>query len=299
MKIAFLGTGLMGEPLAARLLGRAYDVAVYNRSIDKTRALRGQGATVHDTPAGAVAAGEWIITMLADAAAIRETVLTPQVLPLLEGRRVLNMGTISPAQARDFSARVAHAGGQFMECPVLGSIPEARHGTLILMFGGTAPQFKQALPMLQTFGPMPLHIGEVGQASTVKLAMNQLIASLTTAFSMSLALVRTEGVDVDKFMSIVRESALYAPTYDKKLPRLLERHFDQPNFPLKHLLKDVDLFRHSAGAHGVNTDVLASLETLLKSAVEHGLADSDYAAVYDRIHPPVPDGSPPEPSGPD
>ncbi len=285
MDIAFLGTGLMGQPLATRLLHRAYKVAVYNRNAEKARPLQALGASVHDSPRDAVAAGDWVIMMLSDAAAIHETLLSPAVRPLLEGRRVLNMGTISPAQARDIGGQVVRAGGQFMECPVLGSIPEAKHGTLILMFGGTAGQFREALPMLQTFGPMPLHMGEVGQASTVKLAMNQLIASLTTAFSLSLALVQTEGVDVDKFMTVVRESALYAPTYDKKLPRMLERRFDEPNFPLKHLLKDVRLIKESAEADGLNTGVLASLEALLKTAVEQGLGDLDYAALYNSIHP--------------
>lgn len=285
MKIAFLGTGLMGHPLAARLLHRAYNVAVYNRSIDKARPLEALGATVHSNPHDAVTAGDWVIMMLSDASAIHETLLGAQVRPLLQGRRVLNMGTISPAQSREIGERVARAGGRFMECPVLGSIPEAKHGTLILMFGGTADQFREALPMLQTFGPMPLHIGEVGQASTVKLAMNQLIASLTAGFAMSLGLILAEGADVDKFMTVVRESALYAPTYDKKLPRMLERRFEDPNFPLKHLLKDVRLIKRSAEADGLNTSLLASLETLLQTSVDQGLGDLDYAALYDRIHP--------------
>lgn len=275
----------MGRPLATRLLHRGYEVAVYNRTVDKARPLQNLGATVHETPAGAVAAGEWVIMMLADAPAIHETLLSPGVRPLLNGRRVLNMGTISPAQARDIGDRVTRAGGRFMECPVLGSIPEAKHGTLILMFGGSAEQFHRALPMLQAFGPMPLHVGEVGQASAVKLAMNQLIAALTAAFSTSLALAQAEGVDVDRFMAVVRESALYAPTYDKKLSRLLERRFDEPNFPLKHLLKDVRLIKDSAEADGLNTTYLTSLEALLQAAVDQGHGDSDYAALYEQIRP--------------
>lgn len=285
MDIAFLGTGLMGQPMAARLLRRAYSVAVYNRTPDKTRALGELGATVRDSATAAIAAGEWVIMMLSDAPAIHETLLAPASLPLLRGRRVLNMGTVSPAQAREIDARVRRAGGQYMECPVLGSLPEARHGTLILMFGGTTDQFREALPLLQTFGPMPLHIGEVGQASAVKLAMNQLIAALTTAFATSLALIQEEGLDVDNFMTVVRESALYASTYDKKLPRMLARDFDEPNFPLKHLLKDVRLIRQDAGAKGLETAVLTSLEAVLEQTVERGLGDRDYAVLYEAIRP--------------
>lgn len=285
MDVAFLGTGLMGLPLAMRLLRRGHRLSVYNRTRDKALPLAERGAAVRATPASAVADGDWVIMMLADAAAVHRTLLDPAVLPLLAGRRVLNMGTIAPAQTREIGERVTGAGAQFMECPVLGSIPEAKNGTLILMFGGNAEQFHHALPLLQTFGPMPLHVGEVGQASAVKLAMNQLIASLTAAFSISLAVIREEGVAVDKYMTVVRESALYAPTYDKKLSRMLERRFDQPNFPLKYLLKDVQLVEDVMADKGIDTRTVTPLKTLLQDAYEQGNGDSDYSVLYNVVHP--------------
>jgi len=283
MDVAFLGTGLMGVPLAARLLHRGHRLTIYNRTPHKTHTLVALGASASASPAEAVAGSDWILIMLSDAAAISETLLTPQTLPLLRGRNVLNMATISPRQSRHIAEQVTRAGGRYMECPVLGSLPEAKGGTLILMFGGTDKQFHEALPLLQAFGPKPLHIGAVGQASALKLAMNQLIASLTTAFSISLAMVRKEGVPVEKFMTVVHESALHAPTYDKKLPRMLERDFGNPNFPLKHLLKDVRLIKDTAADNGIDATVLSAIETILAKGMEQGQGELDYAALYGLI----------------
>lgn len=285
MDVAFLGTGLMGVPMAARLLHRGHRLTVFNRTPHKTQTLVALGAGASASPAEAIAGSDWVILMLSDAAAISESLLAPRTLPLLRGRSVLNMATISPRQSRDIAEQVAQAGGRYMECPVLGSLPEAKGGTLILMFGGTDKQYHDALPLLQAFGPKPLHIGAVGQASALKLAMNQLIASLTAAFSISLAMVRKEGVPVEKFMTVVHESALHAPTYDKKLPRMLERNFDNPNFPLKHLLKDVRLIKDTAADNGVDASMLVAIEGLLAKGMAQGHGDADYAALYGLISP--------------
>ena len=113
--------------------------------------------------------------------------------------------------------------------------------------------------------------------------MNQLIGTLTTAFSMSLGLVQQEAIDVDKFMGIVRQSALYAPTFDKKLGRMCDRNFANPNFPTKHLLKDMTLFVQSAETF--NADVAASVAQIAQKAIEQGLADQDYSAVFAAVNP--------------
>lgn len=285
MNIAFLGTGLMGRPMAARLIQAGHRLTVHNRSGDKALDLVREGAVPVDSPADALRDNEWAVTMLSDAAALEATLLNGPVLPRLSGRRIVNMATIAPEQARAIGERVADAGGEFMECPVLGSIPEARQGTLLLMFGGTPAQLEAARPLLGALGTAPVHVGEVGKASALKLAMNQLIASLTVGFAASLGLIRREGVDVDTFMGVLRESALYAPTFDKKLPRMLARNFEQPNFPVKHLLKDVRLFAAAAEIAGVETGPLAAVQRVLERAADSALAELDYSALYELMDP--------------
>ena len=283
MNIALLGTGLMGEPLARRLLAEGHTVTVWNRSPGKTEALAAEGARVAAYPHDAISQADWVITMVANADAIREVLLNDESRAVLPDRRVLNMATIAPHEARTLREEVEAAGGELMECTVLGSIPEARSGSLILMVGGTAEQFDAAQPLLTAFGTSPFHIGEVGKATALKLAMNQLIAGLTTSFALSLGLVQREGLDVEQFMGVLRDSALYAPTFDKKLSRMLEGSYDNPNFPVEHLLKDVNLMEDTARKDGLDASLMVTIGRLLEQAEGRGLAQADYAALFEAM----------------
>jgi 3-hydroxyisobutyrate dehydrogenase len=285
MQIAFLGTGLMGTPMALQLHQAGHQVIAWNRTPSKLTALTEVGVQTAATPEQAIATAEAIVLMLTDAQAIIENLLTPACTALLSHRTVIQMGTIAPVESKAIAAQVTAAGGFYLEAPVLGSIPEAEAGTLILMVGATPDLFQQWLPVLQCFGPEPKLLGPVGAGTTVKLAMNQLIGTLTTAFAMSLSLVQKEGIAPETFMEIVRASALYAPTFDKKLQRMCDRNFAKPNFPTKHLLKDLHLFVKAAEAAGLDASTAAAVSTVAQNAIVLGLAESDYSALLAVIHP--------------
>ena len=126
-------------------------------------------------------------------------------------------------------------------------------------------------------------IGEVGSASAIKLALNQLIASLSTAFALSLGFVERQGASVDIFMQILRQSALYAPTFDKKLQRMRDRNYDNPNFPTKHLLKDTELFINEAQGEEMNISSIQGVKKILEIAITSGFADADYSSLFSAI----------------
>ena len=176
-------------------------------------------------------------------------------------------------------------GGDYFEAPVLGSIPEAAEGKLIVMVGASSSQFERWSGLLRCFGPDPLLIGRVGQAAALKLAMNQLIASLTAAFSLSLAFVKCNGVSTDDFMGTLSKSALYASTFDKKLRRMLERDFSHPNFPAKHLAKDIGLFITAAKSLNLETAGLEGTLKIVEKAIFLGQAEEDYSAIHNIIYP--------------
>jgi 3-hydroxyisobutyrate dehydrogenase len=113
--------------------------------------------------------------------------------------------------------------------------------------------------------------------------MNQLIAGLTASFCYSLGLVRSEGLDVTQFMDLLRGSALYAPTFDKKLDKYLGHDYGSANFPLKHLLKDVSLFRRVAEGKTLDKAPLVALEAAFLRAMGAGLGDADYSAIYETL----------------
>jgi 3-hydroxyisobutyrate dehydrogenase len=286
MKIAFMGTGLMGSPMAERLLSSGHGLIVYNRTRERAAPLAARGAELAASPEESLAEAELVILMLADAAAIEGTVFSSRVAPgLRSGRTLIQMGTISPRQSLAFKKRWEEAGGDYLEAPVLGSIPQAREGALVVMVGSTKSQYERWLPVLERFSAGPLHIGEVGQASALKLALNQLIASLAAAFSFSLGLVRREGLDVEQFMRILRSSALFAPTFDQKLPRYLRRDFSAPNFPTRHLLKDVRLVLDEGRAAGLSTAALEGVREIVEMAIARGLGDADYSSIYEAVDP--------------
>lgn len=275
----------MGRPMAERLAGAGHGVTVYNRTREKAEALRQAGIAVAERPEGAVHSAPCTILMLADYPAIQSTLLTDAVRNELAGRTVIQMGTISPRESQALQQEVTAVGGDYLEAPVLGSRAEAQAGKLFVMVGGTQEQFRRWIDLLRCFGPAPRLIGPVGQAAALKLALNQLIAAEMAAFALSLGLVQREGIPVETFMSILRESALYAPTFEKKLPRLLKRDYTDPNFTTRHLLKDVELFLEEASLVGLNTSSLEGLRPLLNKTLAMGLADVDYSALYNAVNP--------------
>lgn len=283
LKVGFLGTGLMGELMAKRLLEANIPVIAYNRTPSKLESLQVAGASIAQTPTEAIQAADCLILMLTNARVIEEVLLANTGDRSFRDRTVIQMGTIAPSESQTLHDAIVAKGGAYLEAPVLGSIPEAKAGTLLVMVGSTEAQFQQWSSLLSHFGSEPMYIGAVGTAAAMKLALNQLIASLTTAFGLSLAFLKQQDVNIEKFMHILRQSALYAPTFDKKLNRMLERNYTNPNFPTKHLLKDVNLFLQQAEKLDLNEISLNSVRQVLQKAVDLGLSDQDYSALYAAI----------------
>ena len=285
MKIAFLGTGLMGEPMAQRLLSAGNRLSVFNRTTLKTERLCQKGATLAFKPIDAIQDAEVVITMLTDYSAVCSVLCSSKKLGY-KNKTVIQMSTISPDESLLLKERVESLGGEYLEAPVLGSIQQAADGTLIIMVGSTDEQFLMNKKILDVMGNKVIHIGDVGKGSAVKLALNQLIASLLTAFSMSLGYIREKEVDVEKFMDILRSSVLYALTFDKKLPNFLNRDFTQTNFPLKHLLKDVNIIIDQYAQKGIDTGILVKVKEVLDKSLQQKFTELDYTAFYNTIHPP-------------
>lgn len=285
MKIGFIGTGLMGEPMAEKILQGNYQVIAYNRTQSKLEPLKTAGAEIAESPAEVIKNADCIILMLSDAPTIQTVVLSQESKKELSGRTILQMGTIAPAESEAIRDEVVRAGGEYLEAPVLGSIPEVKSGSLIVMVGATPEQFHRYLSLFKIFSPEPLLIGEVGTGAALKLAMNQLIGSLTTAFSLSLGLIMRQGIEIETFMKVVRESVLYAPTFDKKLERMVDRNYANPNFPTKHLLKDTKLFINAAESVGLDVSLQEGVRQVLEKALDLGLADEDYSALFSAVNP--------------
>jgi 3-hydroxyisobutyrate dehydrogenase len=285
MKIAFIGTGLMGRPMAERLLGAGHEVTVFNRTRSKAEALKDKGARVADSPARAARDAEAIILMLTDARAVRETLLGAETKKALAGKTVIQMSTIGPEESKSIKKDVEAAGGDYLEAPVLGSTPQAAAGELILMVGAEPAQFERFSGLLKVFGPNPVRVGRAGDGAAVKLAMNQLIATSLSAFALALAYVQARDISPETFMEVLRASAIYARFFEGKLPRMIQGDYANPHFPVKHLKKDVGLVLGEARRLGLSAPALKGVMKLLEASMEQGLADGDYAAIYEAVKP--------------
>lgn len=283
MNIAVLGLGLMGRAIAERLTRTGFVVTGWNRSPPAVQTAAAAGLVASTDPA-ITRDAEVLLLTLSDAAAI-SGVLFEDPGFALSGRTVLQMGTIAPGESRNLATRITGTGGRYLEAPVLGSLPEAESGKLIVMAGGEARDFAHCRPVLEALGEAPRLIGPLGKGAALKLAMNHLIGGLTATFSASLGLVRAEEIDVELFMELLRNSALYAPTFDKKLAKMLAHDYANPNFPLRHLLKDTRLFATAAATRRIDTRVVDALASLFEAGVAAGRGEDDYSALYESVNP--------------
>ena len=277
-RIALLGTGLLGDAIGHRLLAEGIELGVWNRNPERCQELLNAGAAWINDLKEITANCDGVITVLRDGPVTQQVVAA---LDDLRGCCIIPMGTMGVSEIRALDLQVQQQNGKCLEAPVLGSKPQAISGTLLVMAGGEPELFEQQQPLLKLLAEEPLLVGPIGSGAATKLALNQLIASLTHAFSLSLRLVQQAGVPVETFMSILRPSALYAPTFDKKLQRMLDGHYANPNFSTALLRKDLRLFLEEATAAGLQSSGLNGLDALLQGAEEHDLDELDYCALHE------------------
>lgn len=270
----------MGAAVARRLMDEGRTLLVYNRTAGKAEALGKEGAQPAEEAGVAVAHSDVTVLTLTDKKAVDE-IFDALGEMSLEGKTMIQMGTIAPAESRALNDYVTTRGGAYLECPVLGSRKEAAAGKLILMAAGREEVFEKYRDILACLGSDIYYLGEeIGKAAVLKLALNQLIAAHAAGFSLSLGMIQKNDIDIAVFARILKSSALYAPMFDKKLPNWLDDNYENPNFPTAHLLKDVDLIIREAKDIGQAAGVPAAVRALLQRAVEEGLGQKDYSSIY-------------------
>lgn len=280
--IGIAGAGTMGAALARRFLTRDYQVHVYNRTPEKVRPLQESGARPATGPEQLLERVPVVLNLLRDGGATRQVLLAAGLD--WQGRLLIQMATIAIEESRSLAQEITDRGGQYLEAPVLGSVPQVMSGELMIMVGGRRCLFDAQQPLLQVLTERDcVYVGPVGSAAAMKLAFNQLIASLTTAFAASHAFLKKEALPMDLFMDLLRKSALYAPTFDKKLTMMEARHFDPTNFSLENMHKDIRLIESAFQSRGISNLVLQAVRTIVERSMEKRMGDADYSALYEGL----------------
>lgn len=280
MKLALLGTGLMGAPMARRLHAAGHPVVVWNRSLDKARALQDAGLSVANNPAEAVRGAEGVITMLEHGPAVRAVLFEHPhaAAPAMSaGSLFIDMGSIRPDEAREHAARLAEQGVEALDAPVSGGTVGAEAGTLAIMVGGGAQAYGRAQGVFAPLGGAT-HVGPPGAGQFAKLANQMIVGIGVAAVAEALLLAQAGGADPARVREALRGGFAESRILEVHGQRMVERDFGK-RAAIDVQLKDMRNALHAAQALGLQIPATTALEALFAQASAHGRGDLDQAGI--------------------
>jgi 3-hydroxyisobutyrate dehydrogenase len=285
-RIAFVGLGIMGAPMARNLLEAGFDVTVYTRTSEKAERFAAEhGGQAARTPGEAAGRTDVFLTMVPDQAQVEEVLFgakgAADTLP--EGALVIDMSTISPTASRGIGERLAERGLDYVEAPVSGSKPKAEDGTLTIMAGGEPESFERALSLFEVMGERIVHVGPLGHGQMAKLLTNTMGAVNAAALAEAVSTAKRAGLDRDAFLEVAAGSAGASAMLNLKGPPMFEESFEPALFKLEHMLKDVRHTLDEARSLGNDPELGALAERLYARAAESGHGEQDFAAVYTAV----------------
>ena len=271
LRAGVLGLGLIGSRVAAKVQSAGFPLAVWNRT---ARQFDGLPAPAPD-PASVARDSEILQIFVADDQALQDTLNA--LIPALGPRHVvLSHATVAPQTVRQLAADVTATGAAFLDAPFTGSRDAAAQGQITYYIGGNAAALERARPILTASAKAILPVGEVGQASAIKLATNIMAAAAAVSLAEAIHLLRANGVDPRTLVGALENNAARSGVTDLKLPCMLGHDF-APRFSARNMRKDLRLASAvAAPGHRALTDTLLSL---YEQACQSGLADEDFATI--------------------
>jgi 3-hydroxyisobutyrate dehydrogenase-like beta-hydroxyacid dehydrogenase len=289
-RVAFLGLGIMGFPMAANLVRGGFDVVAWNRTSERAEEFaRRHGTRTAESPAAAAAEADVTITMVPDVPEVEEVLFGENGAAegMSEGKLAIDMSTIAPGASVSVGERLRANGIAFVDAPVSGSRPKAEDGSLTIMVGGERADFERARPLLEAMGELVLHAGPLGHGSLVKLVNNTLAAVNAAALAEAIAFARAEGIDTDVMTRAVGAGSGASRMLELKVAPMLAGDYE-PLFKLEHMLKDVRHYLAEAERTGAPARLGSVAERLYAAAAEKGLGERDFAAVIESVDGPAP-----------
>lgn len=279
MDIGFIGLGEMGGAIAANLLKAGHRVRVWNRTPERTQPLAAAGAQVVATPAAAFA-GDAVISMLADDAALRDVIDAALLDQAPRGFVHVNMATISVALAGELARAHAERGLQYVAAPVLGRPDAARAAKLTIVAAGAAEAIDRVQPLFDVIGQKTWRIGaRPQQANVMKLAANFMLASAVETLGEASALLSGHGVAMRDFLDVVAGGPFPGPVYAGYGAMIAERRYEPALFKARLGLKDVRLALAAADEVSAPMPVASVVRDSLLDAIAHGDGERDFAVL--------------------
>jgi len=282
--LGYVGLGVMGGRMAARLLAKGHRVTGFNRTRSKAEALAGDGLRVADTPRDVAAAADVTFVMVANSAALRAVADGPfgLVAGLGHDKILVDMSTVSPVVSRELAARAREAGAQMVDAPVSGSVLTLEQGKLSIMVGGDRPTFDRVRPILEDIGPRVTYVGANGLAVSMKIATNISVAVQMLAFAEGVLLAEKSGIARETAVDVMTNSAIGSPMLRYRGPFVLQMP-DQAWFDTTMMQKDLQLALDMGRDLRVPLPTTSTANEWLTATRAMGLSAADFAAVFQAL----------------
>ena len=280
MRIAFIGLGTMGGPMAARLLDAGFDVCVHNRTREREEALAERGADRAATPAEAAAGADVIVTMVSDTPDVEAILLGPGGVAegAADGAVIIEMSTIAPEAVRRMHAQLAEQGVALLDAPVSGGSEGAVKGSLSIMVGGDAAVLDRVRNVLDVLGRTITYVGPSGAGQVAKAINQVIIAGTYAAVAEGLTLGMAAGIDVEAAHRAVAGGAAGSWGLTHRGPNMLRNDYPL-GFRLRLHRKDLGIALETASALGVPLPLAAYVAQLETGLVQRGYGDDDVSAI--------------------
>jgi len=284
MKIGVIGIGMLGEAVVLNLLNSGYDVAVYNRTKEKTIEVEKKGAKVMDSPKTVAENAELIIIIVKDSTAVREVAFGENGIIESKNEKLIvaDMSTIDSTESKKIANQFQQNHIQKLEIPVMGGPNVAIMGKLVMMASGPKDSFDQCKTIFEKIANKVFFLGEQGTANSIKLAMNLQITMLALSLSEGITLLKKANVDPKIFLEVLNSTYFKTGMSQNKAFKMIEGNYDA-TFTLANLKKDITTMTNAAKDLGIELPMISKAEEIYKNAINEGLGDLDYTGIIEYI----------------
>ena len=282
MKISFIGTGLMGFPMAKNLLLQKLDLKIFSRTLKKAKPLEEFGGKVKSSLIETVRDTDIIFTMLTDDNAVEKVLGNKEFLiNLKSSSTVIDMSSTKPKNALKYGRLLKEKNINFLDAPVSGGTIGAEQGSLAIMVGGKLKVYDRVVDILKIMGN-PTLVGPIGSGQVSKLA-NQIIVGVTIgAVAEAITLCEKAGVDGDKFIKALSGGFADGKILQNHGKRMIQKDFS-PKGKVSTHLKDMNNILDCANDFNTQLPISSLIQTMFKSLVKNGNSDDDHSALYKEI----------------
>lgn len=283
-KVAFIGLGIMGSRMAGNLLSNGVDLTVYNRSAEKSMKLGEMGAKIGATTAECVKDADVIFTMLSTPEVVNTTAFSDAGFAnyVKPGALWIDSSTVDPSSTIKIGEQAKKNDIRFLEAPVAGTKQPAEKGELVFFVGGDKSDVEEASFYFDIMGKKTVHLGDVGKGASMKMLINLMLAQSMLAFSETVSLGKSMGLDQQLIHNVLLNTPVTAP-FLQVIREKLEGQDLTANFPLKWMTKDLNLMTKAADENNLQIPSAKLTRDVFASAIEaHG--DDDFSTIYHVIN---------------